>query len=405
MRIHKSKRVVALLSLLTCFSFITKSQTNLDGRRNVVTTSVSFLSISPDSRAGALGDAGVATTPDANSIHWNPAKLAFVENDFAASLSYVPWLKKLVPDINLSYLSGYMRIDKMSTFGASLRYFSLGDITFTNDIGEYLGDFRPNELAVDGAYARKLSDNFSLGLALRFIYSNLAGNTPVSGGRETKPGTAFAGDISAYYQFEEQEINNRPLDISLGINISNIGSKITYTDETDKDFIPINLRLGGYFNYHIDDYNQIALIIDLNKLLVPTLPIYQVDSNGNSIRGENGDLLLKYGKNPDVPVVQGMIQSFSDAPAGFTEEMREITPSIGVEYWYMNQIAGRAGYFYEHETKGNRQYMTLGLGIKYSRLQLDVSYLIPTNNKTASQSSPLGDTVRFTLAFNFGENE
>ena len=403
MNIHSSKRLIFITILLTLFSLYSFAQTGLDGRRNVVTTSVPFLSISPDSRAGALADAGVATTPDANSIHWNPAKLAFVEDEFAVSLSYVPWLKQLVPDINLSYLSGYMRIDKMSSFGASLRYFSLGDITFTNDIGEYLGDFRPNELAVDGAYARKLSDNLSIGVALRFIYSNLAGNTPVSGGRETRPGVAYAGDISAYYVVPDIKIQDKPLDMNFGVNISNIGSKITYTDETDKDFIPINLRLGGYFNYHIDDYNQIALIIDFNKLLVPTLPIYETDSNGNSVRGANGDLSLISGKNPDVPVVQGMIQSFSDAPGGFNEEMREITPSVGIEYWYMNQIAGRVGYFYEHETKGNRQFLTLGLGIRYSKLELDVSYLVPTNNKTASQASPLGDTIRFTLAFNFDE--
>jgi len=378
---------------------------NLDGRKNVVTTAVPFLMITPDSRSGSLGDAGVALPTDANALHWNPAKLAFSKDKIGLSISYVPWLKALVPDINLSYLSGYSRIDDMSTFGASLRYFSLGDIQFTNDFGEYMGDFRPHELALDGAYARKLSETFSLGLALRFIYSNLAGNTPLNDGTETKPGIAFSGDISTYWQPEPFKIKDKILDFALGFNLSNIGSKITYTDVTDRDFIPINLRLGTYLNYHIDDFNQLALIFDLNKLTVPTSPIYKIDSFGNPIPGDDGQLVINLGKNPDVPVIAGIIQSFYDAPGGFKEEMREINPAIGLEYWYDQQIAGRVGYFYEHETKGNRQYLTLGIGIKYNILNLDVSYLIPTNNKTASQTSPLENTVRFTLLFNISQKE
>ena len=407
MKITKGFTILTTLVVLLLSSNYIVAQTNdiynLDGRRNVVTTAVPFLMITPDSRSGALGDAGVALPADPNSIHWNPAKLAFVKDKQGLSLSYVPWLKALVPDINLSYLTGYSRIDEMSAFGASLRYFSLGDIQFTNDFGEWMGDFRPHELALDGAYARKLSETFSLGLALRFIYSNLAGNTPLSNGTETKPGIAYSGDISTYWQPEPFKVKDKTMNFALGMNLSNIGSKITYTDVTDRDFIPINFRLGTYLNYHIDEYNQIALIFDLNKLAVPTSPIYATDTSGNPIVDPDGKLTVNLGRNPDVPVIAGIIQSFYDAPGGFTEELREINPAIGIEYWYDQQIAGRIGYFYEHPTKGNRQYLTLGIGIKYNILNLDVSYLLPTNNKTASQTSPLENTVRFTLLFNFGQ--
>ncbi|NLJ08358.1 MAG: type IX secretion system outer membrane channel protein PorV [Sphingobacteriales bacterium] len=396
--------LIIIACLFTYGKSIGQNIITLDGRRNVVTTAVPFLMITPDSRSGALGDAGVALTPDANSIHWNPAKLAFVDNPMGLSLSYVPWLKALVPDINLSYLSIYSRIDEMSAFGASLRYFSLGDITFTNDFGEYMGDFRPHELALDGAYARKLSETFSLGLALRFIYSNLASNIPLSNGTQTRPGIAFSGDISTYWQPEPIKVSGKDMDVRLGMNISNVGSKITYTDETDRDFIPINLKIGSYFNYHIDEYNKLGFVFDLNKLLVPTTPVYMVDSFGNPITNPNdGTLVIHRGKNPDVPVIAGMVQSFYDAPDGFKEELREINPAVGFEYWYNNQVAGRVGYFYEHETKGNRQYVTLGLGIKYTVFNLDVSYLIPTNNKYATQTSPLENTVRFSLQFNLNK--
>mgnify|MGYP003731092183 CR=1 FL=1 len=392
----KGLSFLSLVALLSLLPSTLSAQFTFDGRRNVVTTAVPFLMITPDSRSGALGDAGVALPMDANAIHWNPAKLAFAEENMGLTLSYVPWLKALVPDINLSYLSGYSRIDEKSAFGASLRYFSLGDITFTNDYGEFLGDFRPYELAVDGAYARKLSETFSLGLALRLIYSNLAGNTPLSNGTETKPGVAFAGDISAYWKPEPVKLDGKQLDIALGGNISNLGSRITYTVETDRDFIPMNLRVGAYFNYHIDEYNEFAFTFDLNKLLVPTSPIYDPDSF------VNGEFLILWGKNPDVPVMQGLFQSFSDAPGGFKEEMREINPAFGIEYWYDRMVAARAGYFYEHETKGNRQYLTLGIGLKYNILNLDVSYILPTGKKTASETSPLQNTVRFSLLFNLG---
>jgi hypothetical protein len=378
---------------------------NLEGRRNVVSTAVPFLLITPDSRSGAMGDAGVAVPADPNAIHWNSAKLAFMDDEVGFSISYVPWLRSLVPDINLSYLSGYKKIDEMSAFAASLRYFSLGDIDFTNDKGEGLGSFRPNELALDGAYARKLSENFSLGLALRFIYSNLTGGTPVNGTQETKPGIAFAGDISTFWRLKEFSVYKKKVNLNIGANLSNVGSKITYTDENDRDFIPINFRLGTYFNITIDQYNELAFAIDLNKLLVPTAPIYQVDSNGNPIFDLTGNRLIFMGMSPDQPVIEGMIQSFYDAPGGFKEEIREINPSVGMEYWYNKQFAARAGYFYEHPTKGNRQYVTLGLGVRYNILDFDVSYLIPTSGKTANQSSPLQNTLRFSILFTFDKNK
>lgn len=404
MNIQRTYLITLLILIITIINpFETKAQQKYDllGRRNVVSTAVPFLMITPDSRSGAMADAGVAIPTDPNAIHWNAAKLAFAKDEMGLSISYVPWLRSLVPDINLSYLSGYKRIDAMSTFGASLRYFSLGDIDFTDDKGQGLGSFRPNELAFDGAYARKLSDNFSLGLALRFIYSNLTGGTPVNGTTETKPGTAFAGDISGFWKGKDFTMFNKVFNVNLGVNVSNLGSKITYTDQTQRDFIPMNLRVGTYINCVIDQYNQIALAIDLNKLLVPTAPIYKTDSSGNTIISPGGLPTVLYGRNPDQPVIQGMLQSFTDAPGGWKEEIREINPSVALEYWYNKQFAARAGYFYEHPTKGNRQYVTLGLGLKYNILNIDVSYLIPTSVKTANQASPLQNTLRFTLIFNF----
>lgn len=383
---------------------------NVDGRMNVITTAVPFLTITPDSRAGAMGDAGVATDPSTNAIHWNPAKLAFMKNPFGLSLSYTPWLKNLVPDINLNYLSGYYKIDKLSGFGASLRYFTLGEINFTDENNQSLGRFSPNEIALDGAYARKLSDNFSVGVALRFIYSNLTGGAQFTSGQDTRAGISFAGDASIYYRKKGVDVGGYETDWSLGMNISNIGSKISYVRDAAADFIPINLRLGGYYNMHIDEYNEIAITADFNKLLVPTLPFVDPDSITNS-----GDPVIVQGLNPDVGVPQGMVQSFYDAPGTidpatgeyivtpFQEELREINPSIGLEYWYGRTFALRAGYFYEHPTKGNRQYVTLGFGIKYNTLGLDFSYLVDARRNAIGQS-PLANTIRFSLHFNFNED-
>lgn len=371
----------------------------LDGR-NVVTTAVPFLQITPDSRSGGMADVGVAISPDANATHWNASKLAFIDDDGGGSISYTPWLTSITNDIYLMYLNGYVKADELSTFGISMRYFSLGDINLRDITGGPLGTHRPYEMAFDGSYGRKLSDRFSVGLGLRFIYSNLAGNQIISGA-DISPGKSVAGDLSAYY-FNEISIGEYAADLSYGINISNLGSKITYTDETERNFIPANLRLGSALNLKIDEFNEIMFSIDINKLLVPTRPHYYLAEDGtDSLDSENNKIIEK-GRDPNVPVMMGVVQSFYDAPGGFKEELREINPAIGIEYWYNQQLALRTGYFYEHPTKGNRQYMTLGVGIKYNILALDFAYLISTV-RDPNITNPLQNTMRFTIGLKFGE--
>lgn len=380
---------------------VIKAQSTL-GRSNLqlntITTAVPFLLIAPDSRSGALGDAGVATSPDANSIHWNPAKMAFIEKDMGLSISYSPWLRKLVPDISLSYVSFYKKLGKEHTIGASLRYFSLGDIKFTDDVGNALGDFRPNEFAIDVAYARKLGEKLSGGIAARYIYSNLTGGIDVSGAG-TKAGRSFAVDVSAFYTNPDVELFGQEAIFNVGLNLSNIGAKISYTDDANKDFIPINMRLGQSLAFVLDDYNSIAIVTDINKLLVPTPPIYKTDKNGTpEIDPITNEQVIESGKDPNVGVMSGIGQSFYDAPGGFSEELREYNISVGTEYWYNKQFSVRAGYFNEHVTKGGRKYITTGLGLKLSVFSIDFSYLIAT-----TRSNPLANTVRFSLMFNFDD--
>jgi len=367
------------------------NQSNYMGQRtSVVTTAVPFLMISPDARAGAMGDAGVSSSPDANSQHWNPAKYAFIDKDMGFSFSYSPWLRALVSDINLAYVNGYKKIDDMSAVSASLLYFSLGDITFTDINANVIGNYRPNEFALDAAYSRKFSDHVSGAVSARYIHSNLTQGQNVSG-QSTKPGQSFATDVSLYYEKDLTFKNNLNGKFAFGMNISNIGAKISYSnDNTQKDFIPTNLRLGPSLLLNLDDYNSLTFMLDVNKLLVPTPPIY------DSTYDVNGNQNILKGKNPNVSVVSGMLQSFYDAPDGFSEELHEITYSVGVEYWYDKQFAIRGGYFYEDKTKGNRKYFTLGAGLKYNVFGLDFSYLIPTDQK-----NPLENTLRFTLVFDF----
>ncbi|MBL0342304.1 MAG: type IX secretion system outer membrane channel protein PorV [Bacteroidetes bacterium] len=363
-----------------------QDQTNLLGQLNTITTAVPFLIISPDARAGGMGDAGVASSPDANSIHWNPSKLAFVEKKMGFSISYTPWLRQLVPDINLAYVSFYNKLKGDQTIGASLRYFSLGNITFTDNVGTEIGQFNPAEYAFDFVYARKLSENFSGGIALRYIHSNLTGGINVEN-NATKAGNSVAADISAYYR-TDLEIGQKDAVLALGLNISNIGAKISYTETGVKDFIPINLRLGPSLKIKLNEYNDLTFLVDFNKLLVPTPPIYDPTNI------QNGEQLILFGKDPDVGVAEGIFNSFSDAPDGGKEELREINIASGLEYWYDNQFAFRAGYFYEHATKGNRKYFTLGAGLKYNVFGIDFAYLIPTD-----QRNPLENTLRFSLLF------
>ena len=378
----KKKPFVILLLLL---AFICRdrvySQDN-SGELNAIQTVVPFLTIAPDSRAGAMGDAGVATEPDAFSMHWNPAKFAFIDGKGGVGISYSPWLRTLVPDINIAYLAGYKRIDSKQVVSTSLLYSSLGDIPFTDDFGNVERNFKPSEFAVDVGYSRLFHQNFSGGIAFRFIYSNLTGGT-FAGGTATKPGISFAADISGYYQ-NDISIGDKDGLIGIGLNLSNIGSKMTYTDSKEPDFIPMNMRLGTAGTVELDNYNKITLAVDFNKLLVPTPPKYNLDRQ------------IIDGKDPNVSVPLAIFQSFYDAPGGFMEELREITCSLGAEYWYNNQFAIRGGYFYENETKGNRKYFTAGAGFRMNVFSLDFSYLMPL-----AQNHPLARTLRFSLSFDF----
>ena len=333
------------------------------GQINTITTAVPFLLITPDSRAGGMGETGVATTPDVNSIHWNAAKLAFAPKRVGLGISYTPWLRALVPDINLAYISFYMQPNKQSAFGASLRYFSMGNITFTDVVGNTIGNFRPNEYAVDFTYSRKLSDYFSAAMTARIVRSNLTNGIMVQG-NATRPGTAVAVDLSAFYHNDDLKWDGRPTTLMIGMAITNMGNKISYSSSTNKDFIPINLRLGAGFSVKADDYNRIGMSLEFNKLLVPSPPVYEIDPNTGSPKIVNGQPVILHGKDPNRSVAEGMFGSFSDAPGGFKEELREINPCVGVEYWYNETFAVRLGYFYEHQTKGNRQFLTLGAGIK-----------------------------------------
>lgn len=395
------KRLLTILAGVIIASNIAYAQANPDewnGQtgQNTITTAVPFLNIGPDARSGGMGELGAATEADAVSQHWNPAKYAFIEKDMGFAVSYSPWLRKLVNDINLAYLSGYKRIDDKSTFAASLKFFSLGDITFTEEDGTVIGNFRPNEFSIDAGYARKFSSKFSGAISGRFIYSNLTQGQTVQG-QSTKAGMSGAADIGVYYT---NDMNVNWLESSkfnFGAAITNIGAKISYSnDDSDKDFIPTNLRFGPSWLMNIDEYNSIRISLDINKLLVPTPPIYATDSLGNPITDESGNKVIYKGKDPDVSVVQGMIQSFYDAPGGFSEEMKEYIWVIGTEYWYDEQFAIRAGYFHESSMKGNRQFFTLGAGLRYNVFGLDFSYLIPTD-----QQNPLQNTLRFTLTFDF----
>lgn len=387
------------VSILTCSSLaqaqITTGQLGGGDRLNTITTAVPFLMISPDARSGAMGDVGVALSPDATAMHWNAAKMAFAKDKVGIAMNYTPWLRNLVPDIALTYLSGYVQIDELQSFGASLRYFSLGDITFTNLNGDAIATFAPNEFAVDGGYARKLSDRFSVGVALRYIYSNLAGGLDANA--QTQAGQSFAGDLSFYYQ-QPITVMEKKSELSFGLNISNIGAKIAYTESGNENFIPTNLRLGGALKMQIDEYNSITVTADINKLLVPTNPIYRVDSANQIVFDANGNPEIEQGEDPNLKSpIQGIFSSFNDAPGGFEEELREINVSAGVEYWYNNLFALRGGYFYEHPTKGGRQFFSMGAGLKYNVFNLNFSYLVPTTNLQGG--NPLENTLRFSLLF------
>lgn len=361
----------------------------IDGRVNVVSTAVPFLRISPDARSGAMGDAGIALSPDVNSVFWNLSKLPFAKEDAAAAVTYTPWLTELVNDVFLATLSGYKKLDDYQAIGASLRYFSLGNVDLMDVIGQPQGTFNPREFAFDAGYARKLSDNWSIGMALRYIYSNLASGQAAPGGQTYKAGQSVAGDVSAYYTNDLDYGNGQTANVSFGLAITNMGTKISYANNGQRNFIPTNLGIGGAYTQQLDEYNKITLALDLNKLLVPTPPAPS-DSSGNEKYNNEG-------------VVQGMFNSFSDAPGGFREEMQEVIYSVGLEYWYNDLFAVRAGYFHEAPNKGDRQYLTVGLGLKYNLLGLNFSYLVPSGSGV--NRNPLSNTLRFSILFDLSPKQ
>lgn len=359
---------------------------------NAIVTTVSFLTIAPDARAGGMGDAGIATSADANSLAYNDSKIVFAEEKMAMTLSYVPWLRALgLQDIGMSYAGFYAKLDDRQAIGASLRYFTLGSIEFLDIEGQSLGVGKPNEFEVKVAYARKLSENFSAAIAPKFIFSDLAsGQRTVDGGSGDliKVGLAFAADISVTYQKTIQSSFKR--DVTFAAVLSNIGSKIAYTT-TVADMLPANIGIGYGWRAHLDEANTFLLTIDIRKLLVPT-PKHRSDPEFDA----NGDGIADYRQ---LGTFEAIFGSFSDAPDGFAEELREITYSIGAEYWYDNQFAVRLGYFYEHPLKGNRKFITAGIGLKYNIFGINLSYLVPTNNLR----NPLDNTLRFTLTFDFSK--
>ncbi len=374
---------------------------NLD--YNVISTAVPFMMIAPDARSSAMGDIGVSTSPDVYSMHWNPAKYAFIEEDFSVGLAYSPWLRSLVNDMNIAYLAASKRVSPKATVAASLRYFSLGDINYTGQGGSDLGTYSPNEWAMDVTYSRKLGNYISGAVAGRFIYSDLTQGVL----DYSKPAISVAADIAVFYTRDVYWFKDMDAVFSWGVSINNIGSKMNYNEASlKKDFIPTNLRFGPTLKLDIDDFNSLAFSVDINKLLVPTPPIYMKDSLG-SIIYDGTDPMIESGKNNEVGPIQGMIQSFFDAPGGFKEELKEFTLGVGAEYWYNKTFNVRAGFFHESKMKGNRRYVTLGAGLRYNVFGLDVSYLVPVNNTATSGTNPLENTLRFSLTINidkWGDN-
>jgi len=342
----------------------------------VITTAAPFLSVAPDSRAGGMGEAGVAVTDDANAMHWNPAALAFVENQMGFSMSYSPWLRSLgIPDINLAYLSGYRRVNENGVIGASLHYFSLGTIEFTDINARPIGQDNPNEFALDVGYSLKVTEDLSAAVSLRYFYSRLVSTVNVA--PDIKPVNSVAGDIAFLYKKDfsiSSAGQNLPVNFSAGLNLSNIGPKVSYTSTTSaSDFIPINLRIGYAFEFQVDEYNSITVANDFNKLMVPS-----------------------EGGRSDQSLLSGFFGSFGDAQGGFSEEISEISTSIGLEYWYQDLFSARIGWFYEDPDKGNRQFITLGAGLRYNVFGIHFSYLAPP-----APNHPLQNTLRFTLTYDF----
>ncbi len=381
------KQVTLKLTALVMFMGGAVTVANAQTTRiNVVTSAVPFLRISPDARSGGMGDVGIATSPDANSAFWNLAKTPFASSNAGVTATYTPWLKDLgLNDVYLASLAGYYKLDDMQAISASLRYFSLGNIQFTDNLGNDLNSFRPREFAIDAGYSRKLSSKNSIGIALRYINSNLAGGQAVNG-VSYKTGSSVAGDLHFFHNGAKENGEG----FNWGATLSNLGAKISYTsDATQKDFIPANLGLGGAYTKVFDESNKITFGVDVHKLLVPTPPSVG-DSAGLSEYHKKG-------------VVESWFSSFGDAPGNFSEEVQEVQISAGAEYWYNNQFALRAGYFYENPAKGNRKYFTVGAGLKYNMFGLNFSYLLPQGSGV--NRNPLSNTLRFSLVFDLEKSK
>lgn len=379
----RSRFALISIGVLTTLSAAVKAQSGgatLSGQKIAITTAVPFLRISPDARSGAMGDAGIAISPDANAQYWNMSKLPFATKNFGFSATYTPWLKDLVPDISLIYVSFYSRFgeNKNQALGLSLRYFSLGNINYTDNLANPIGTGMPREYSIDGSYSRRLSENLGIGVTLRYIHSSIATGAANTG--DYKPGNAVAGDVGIYYT-KTKEINDfQNSNFSFGAVLSNLGSKISYSS-TRKDFIPANLGIGAAYTYKVDAYNKVTVALDLNKLLVPAPEDTSAAGTGAYVY-------------PDKSFVSGVFSSFSD-PAG----VKRVNASLGLEYWYQDQFAVRAGYFYEDKENGDRKYFTCGVGVRYTVFNLNVSYLVPSGSGVTR--NPLSNTVRFSLLFDF----
>jgi hypothetical protein len=377
-------RRYCLLSLISFAGFSGYSQKGLQGTlvgqdssNRIITTAVPFLAITPDSRAAGMGDVGAATSPDANSGYWNSAKLAFIDQSYGVGASYTPWLGKIINDMSIFYLSGFYKINREQTVAASMKYFDLGEIQFRDINAVDQGRFNPREYAFDVTYSRLLTEQFSLGGAIRYIHSNLTGAL-TSGNVDARPGNSIAVDLGVFYTKPMVTKNST---LSFGAAITNLGAKISYSDANNKDFIPVNLRIGGAFKTELDPFNSLTFALDFNKLMVPS-------------------------RKPPTGVapptlLSGIFSSFTDAPGGFEEEMHEIIISSGVEYWYKNTFSGRLGYFLEAQDKGNRKYLTAGVGMRVNKFGLDIAYLVPTNKR----ENALAETIRFTILYVFKDKE
>lgn len=409
-------RNTVIFSLLAMSSMAQSGVTDDDLQLNTITTAVPFMSITPDSRAGAMGDAGTALSASSTSLYWNTSMLTFAEQKSAISISYTPWLRQLTNDIHLSYLSGYYKINDRHAIGGALRYFNLGEITFTDESANIIREDKPSEFELTAGYAFRLSDKMSVGLNGKFVYSNLTGGLPVAG-VDTRAGVAGATDISFTYSSDEAKIGSTRGTYNFAATINNVGNKIAYSSlaSSARDFLPMNLKIGNAFVADFDQYNQVTFSVDVQKLLVPTPPTYDVI---------DGEVTRIAGRDNNVGVISGMLQSFYDAPgvvltdevtgdylqnddgsyqiksgSRFVEELTEINLAAGMEWWYNKVFALRGGFFYESNNKGARQFFNLGAGFKYNKFGIDISYLA-----ALKRNNPLANTLRFTLRMELGDS-